>query len=73
MAAGQADAQDPFAPFPNNVNPKTGEVNGPRGPEPTRWAFKILNFKTNSRLTEHSLLISPRYGDWEKKGRCSDF
>eukprot|EP00038_Savillea_parva_P006158 m.162059 g.162059 ORF g.162059 m.162059 type:complete len:114 (-) comp12138_c0_seq1:210-551(-) len=31
------------------VNPETGEVNGPRGPEPTR------------------------YGDWENKGRCSDF
>ena len=31
------------------VNPKTGEVNGPRGPEPTR------------------------YGDWERKGRCTDF
>ncbi|CAA0830876.1 Unknown protein [Striga hermonthica] len=31
------------------VNKQTGEVGGPRGPEPTR------------------------YGDWEKKGRCSDF
>lgn len=31
------------------VNPKTGEIGGPRGPEPTR------------------------YGDWEKKGRVSDF
>lgn len=31
------------------VNPVTGEVNGPRGPEPTR------------------------FGDWERKGRCSDF
>eukprot|EP00041_Stephanoeca_diplocostata_P002516 m.27608 g.27608 ORF g.27608 m.27608 type:complete len:65 (+) comp13448_c0_seq3:195-389(+) len=31
------------------VNPMTGEINGPRGPEPTR------------------------YGDWEQKGRCSDF
>ncbi len=28
---------------------KTGEIGGPKGPEPTR------------------------YGDWEKKGRCSDF
>ena len=26
-----------------------GEINGPKGPEPTR------------------------YGDWEQKGRCSDF
>lgn len=31
------------------VNRETGEVGGPRGPEPTR------------------------YGDWERKGRCSDF
>eukprot|EP00040_Diaphanoeca_grandis_P021039 m.111993 g.111993 ORF g.111993 m.111993 type:complete len:106 (-) comp28157_c3_seq1:61-378(-) len=31
------------------VNRKTGEIGGPKGPEPTR------------------------YGDWEQKGRCSDF
>ena len=31
------------------VNPETGEIGGPRGPEPTR------------------------YGDWETKGRCTDF
>jgi hypothetical protein len=31
------------------VNPVTGEIGGPRGPEPVR------------------------YGDWEIKGRCSDF
>lgn len=36
-------------PFPNNTNPSTGEVGGPRGPEPTR------------------------FGDWERKGRVSDF
>lgn len=39
----------PFKPFPNNVNPETGEIDGPTGPEPTR------------------------FGDWERKGRCSDF
>ncbi|KAL8050770.1 hypothetical protein ABFX02_06G102100 [Erythranthe guttata] len=33
----------------DSVNKLTGEIGGPRGPEPTR------------------------YGDWEKKGRCSDF
>ncbi|KAF3328599.1 succinate dehydrogenase assembly factor 4 [Carex littledalei] len=32
-----------------DVNKLTGEVGGPKGPEPTR------------------------YGDWEQKGRCSDF
>ncbi|ESQ31242.1 hypothetical protein EUTSA_v10005175mg [Eutrema salsugineum] len=31
------------------VNKDTGEIGGPRGPEPTR------------------------YGDWEQRGRCSDF
>ncbi|CAK8671435.1 unnamed protein product [Clavelina lepadiformis] len=36
-------------PFPNNINPATGERGGPRGPEPTR------------------------YGDWERKGRVTDF
>ncbi|XP_066590436.1 succinate dehydrogenase assembly factor 4, mitochondrial-like [Prorops nasuta] len=41
--------KEPLKPFPNNVNPETGEVGGPRGPEPTR------------------------YGDWERKGRVSDF
>ena len=41
--------KEPLEPFPNSVNPKTGEQGGPRGPEPTR------------------------YGDWERKGRVSDF
>lgn len=41
--------KEPLEAFPDNVNPKTGEVGGPRGPEPTR------------------------YGDWERKGRVSDF
>ena len=43
-------ASDPYLPpWPNGVNPHTGERGGPRGPEPTR------------------------YGDWERKGRVSDF
>uniref|UniRef100_A0A7E4V6A3 Succinate dehydrogenase assembly factor 4, mitochondrial n=1 Tax=Panagrellus redivivus TaxID=6233 RepID=A0A7E4V6A3_PANRE len=37
------------APRRRLVNPETGEVGGPQGPEPTR------------------------YGDWERKGRVSDF
>ncbi|KAG0711724.1 Succinate dehydrogenase assembly factor 4, mitochondrial [Chionoecetes opilio] len=41
--------KEPLPPFPDNTNPSTGEVGGPRGPEPTR------------------------YGDWERKGRVSDF
>ncbi|CAH0388849.1 unnamed protein product [Bemisia tabaci] len=41
--------KEPLPPFPDNINPKTGEVGGPRGPEPTR------------------------YGDWERKGRVTDF
>lgn len=48
----QAEVQakeNPFQAWPNDTNPNTGEVGGPRGPEPTR------------------------YGDWERKGRVSDF
>jgi len=43
------EGEDPFAPFEGRRNPRTGEVGGPTGPEPTR------------------------YGDWERKGRVSDF
>lgn len=38
-----------YSAWPDNTNPHTGEINGPKGPEPTR------------------------FGDWERKGRCSDF
>lgn len=41
--------KEPLKPWPNGVNPYTGEIGGPSGPEPTR------------------------YGDWERKGRVSDF
>lgn len=41
--------QRPYPPFPGGKNPKTGEVGGPVGPEPTR------------------------FGDWERKGRVTDF
>lgn len=41
--------REPLERFPDNKNPLTGEIGGPRGPEPTR------------------------YGDWERKGRVSDF
>jgi hypothetical protein len=44
-----AQKDDPLPSWPNDTNPHTGEVGGPRGPEPTR------------------------YGDWERKGRVSDF
>ena len=43
------EEQEPLEKFPNDTNPETGEIGGPRGPEPTR------------------------YGDWERKGRVSDF
>lgn len=51
---GKLDSQSsacspPYPPFPDGKNPTTGELNGPSGPEPTR------------------------YGDWERKGRVSDF
>jgi len=41
--------KEPLKPWPKATNPNTGEVGGPKGPEPTR------------------------YGDWERKGRVSDF
>ena len=41
--------KEPLPEFPDGVNPQTGEIGGPRGPEPTR------------------------YGDWERKGRVTDF
>jgi hypothetical protein len=44
-----AQEKEPLPAWPENKNPHTGEVGGPRGPEPTR------------------------YGDWERKGRVSDF
>ena len=28
---------DVYEPFPENTNPSTGEIGGPRGPEPTRY------------------------------------
>jgi len=41
--------KEPLERFPDDINPVTGEIGGPKGPEPTR------------------------YGDWERKGRVSDF
>jgi len=41
--------KEPLKRHPGGVNPATGEIGGPAGPEPTR------------------------YGDWERKGRVSDF
>ncbi|KAH8251311.1 hypothetical protein KR032_007160, partial [Drosophila birchii] len=44
-----AHEKEPLVPWPKGVNPHTGEIGGPAGPEPTR------------------------YGDWERKGRVTDF
>ena len=41
--------KEPLPEWKDGFNPNTGEVGGPKGPEPTR------------------------YGDWERKGRVSDF
>ena len=48
-ACEEPEEKDPFARFPDDKNPETGEIGGPTGPEPTR------------------------YGDWERKGRVTDF
>lgn len=29
--------EEVYQPFPDDTNPKTGEVGGPKGPEPTRY------------------------------------
>ena len=31
------ETKEAYKRFPNDVNPATGEINGPRGPEPTRY------------------------------------
>jgi len=51
LEAGQHPFQEkePLKEWPEGRNPVTGEQNGPKGPEPTR------------------------YGDWERKGRVTDF
>ncbi|KAB7500411.1 Succinate dehydrogenase assembly factor 4, mitochondrial [Armadillidium nasatum] len=41
--------KEPLQPFPDNINPETGEIGGPRGPEPTRygdWERKGRKFVT---------------------------
>ncbi|XP_030765398.1 succinate dehydrogenase assembly factor 4, mitochondrial-like [Sitophilus oryzae] len=49
LAKHPHEEKEPLEPWPNNTNPHTGEIGGPKGPEPTR------------------------YGDWERKGRVTDF
>lgn len=65
--------KEPLEAFPNDTNPITGEVGGPRGPEPTRYGEFIFisdvsfsHFKINTFYFIH-------LGDWERKGRVSDF
>lgn len=41
--------KEPLEEWPDATNPFTGEIGGPKGPEPTR------------------------FGDWERKGRVTDF
>lgn len=33
----ESNQDDPYARFPDDKNPLTGEIGGPRGPEPTRY------------------------------------
>ncbi|KAJ8973920.1 hypothetical protein NQ317_005931 [Molorchus minor] len=33
----QCMEENPLKPWPENTNPETGEMGGPRGPEPTRY------------------------------------
>lgn len=49
LVSPTVDTNETYKAFPGKRNPVTGELDGPTGPEPTR------------------------FGDWERKGRCSDF
>ena len=33
----EVSEEDAYKPFPNDKNPVTGEIGGPKGPEPTRY------------------------------------
>ena len=33
----EVSESDAYKRFPNDKNPETGEIGGPRGPEPTRY------------------------------------
>lgn len=33
----ESNQDDPYSRFPDDKNPLTGEIGGPRGPEPTRY------------------------------------
>lgn len=37
MQPQKVKESDAYAPFPDDKNPATGEIGGPRGPEPTRY------------------------------------
>jgi hypothetical protein len=45
--------QEPLERFPDDINPTTGEIGGPRGPEPTRYGDweRILFFPLNFFLS----------------------
>lgn len=47
-SVNEGDDSNPLKPFPNNTNPSTGEVNGPRGPEPTRFG----DWERNGRVSD---------------------
>nr|CUU98145.1 hypothetical transcript [Hymenolepis microstoma] len=44
--------KEPLERFPNDINPKTGESHGPRGPEPTRHEFTGLYFQSSIQLND---------------------
>ena len=37
MVEERPETKEAYKRFPNDVNPRTGEIGGPRGPEPTRY------------------------------------
>lgn len=67
--------KEPLEAWPNDTNPHTGEIGLISS---SVWNFK-LKFIEFTPLFSIIIIGGPkgpeptRYGDWERKGRCSDF
>ena len=53
-AAPSYSEKEPLKKHPNNINPTTGEANGPSGPEPTRY-INITNLLVNDFIKDKFL------------------
>lgn len=64
--------KEPLEAWPNDINPHTGEIGlvffFSNYNDTSTEIFKSYLFKGGPRGPEPT-----RYGDWERKGRCTDF